>query len=160
MPRPIEEYSNQEIKNLIENHRRHKRTSEPRYLEALAEQARRIGHGLTFKTSFTSIRAAAQEGRFLSYKQLADASGAEWTKVHYSIGSHLWDLVEYAHQHGWPMLSAIVVNQKNLETGDMEPDTLKGFIGAAQALGFAVTDPQAFLKEQQKRVFEWAQAQS
>jgi hypothetical protein len=159
MPRPIEELSDQEIQNLIENHRNKKRTSEPRYLEALAEQARRIGHGLTFSASFKAIRAAAQEGRFLSYKQLADASGVEWTKVHYTIGSHLWTLVEYAHQHGWPMLSAVVVNQKNLETGDMEPETLKGFIGAAQALGFAVTDTQAFLKEQQQRVFKWAQSQ-
>jgi hypothetical protein len=158
MPRPIEEFRDQEIRNLIENHRRLKRTSEPRYREAIAEQTRRIGNGLTFPTSFKVIRAAAQEGRFLSYKQLADASGAQWAKVHYSLGSHLWELVKYAHQNGWPMLSAIVVNQKNLETGDMEPTTLKGFVGAARELGFVITDPQAFLREQQKLVFEWAQA--
>src|SRR5579883_988166 len=135
MPRQIEELSDQEIQNLIENHRRKKLTSEPRYLEALAERARRKGHGLNFPTSFKTIRAAAQEGRFLSYKQLADASGADWNKVHYAMNWHLWELVEYAHRHGWPMLSAVVVNQKNLETGEMEPDTLKGFIGAAQELG-------------------------
>jgi hypothetical protein len=35
----------------------------------------------------------------------------------------------------------------------MEPDTLKGFIGAARLLGYAVTDEEAFLKEQQVRVF-------
>jgi hypothetical protein len=35
----------------------------------------------------------------------------------------------------------------------MEPDTLKGFIGAARLLGYPVTDEQAFLKEQQARVF-------
>jgi hypothetical protein len=39
----------------------------------------------------------------------------------------------------------------------MEPDTLKGFIGAARELGYPITDEQAFLKEQQARVFTWAQ---
>ena len=38
----------------------------------------------------------------------------------------------------------------------MEPDTLKGFIGAARQLGYEVTNDEAFLKEQQNLVFEWA----
>ena len=36
------------------------------------------------------------------------------------------------------MLSAIVVNKPNVETGKMEPDTLKGFIGAARELGYPI----------------------
>jgi hypothetical protein len=40
----------------------------------------------------------------------------------------------------------------------MEPETLKGFIGAARELGYQVADEQAFLREQQTRVFEWAAA--
>jgi hypothetical protein len=59
---------------------------------------------------------------------LADASGADWGRVHYEIGGHLWRLVDYAHQKKLPMLSAIVVNKPNVATGRMEPDTLKGFI--------------------------------
>ena len=43
-------------------------------------------------------------------------------------------------RNGWPLLSAIVVNQQNVETGDMEPLTLKGFAEAARALGYAVRD--------------------
>ena len=54
------------------------------------------------------------------------------------------------------MLSAIVVNKPNVETGKMEPDTLKGFIGAARELGYPITDEQTFLREQQARVFAWA----
>ena len=42
----------------------------------------------------------------------------------------------------------------------MDPPTLKGFIGAARELGYTITDEQAFLKEQQDRVFAWAQGQS
>jgi hypothetical protein len=84
---------------------------------------------------------------------LADASGADWGQVHYEIGGHLWRLVEYAHQKNLPMLSAIVVNKPNIDSGRMERDTLKGFIGAARLLGYPVTDEEAFLKEQQARVF-------
>jgi hypothetical protein len=58
------------------------------------------------------------------------------------------------------LLSAIVVNKPNVETGKMEPDTLKGFIGAARELGYPITDEQAFLKEQQARVFAWARRES
>ncbi len=53
------------------------------------------------------------------------------------------------------MLSAIVVNQRNIATGKMEPETLKGFIGAAKDLGYVVTAEEGFLKEQQDLVFRW-----
>jgi hypothetical protein len=83
-------------------------------------------------------------------------SGADWNSVHYSVGAHLWKLVEYGHRKGWPILSAIVVNKPNLASGQMEPDTHKGFIAAARELAYRVTDEQQFLKDQQSRVFAWA----
>ena len=100
---------------------------------------------------------AAKEKRFLSYKELADASGAEWNQVHYAIGEHLWKLVQYAHWKRWPLLSAIVVNKPNVATGKMEPETLKGFIAAARELDYPILDEEAFLREQQERVSPWAQ---
>jgi hypothetical protein len=130
------------------------------YLEALRELQIRKGKGLEFDKSFRPIKAAAQEHRFLSYKELADASGANWNQVHYSIGWHLWDLVEFAHRNDWPMLSAIVVNKSNVGSGTMEPETLKGFLGAARELGHQVVDEEAFLREQQARVFEWADSEA
>ncbi len=81
---------------------------------------------------------------------------SKWTKVRYVMPKHLWGLVEYAHRKGWPMLSAIVVNKSNTMTGKMKPNTLKGFIRAAQTLGLSVLDEEAFLKEQQQKVFAWA----
>ncbi len=158
MRRPVEELTKHEIENLIANHRRHGRTSEPLYIEALAEKAWRDGRGLNFPASLKAIRAAAKEKRYLSYKKLADASGAEWSHVRYNIGPHLWALVEYAHRHGWPMLSAVVVNKTNLANGEMEPETPKGFISAARGLGLTVTDAHAFLKDQQRLVFQWAES--
>jgi hypothetical protein len=72
------------------------------------------------------------------------------------MNPHLWSLVEYAHRKGWPMLSAVVVNKPNVASGNMEPETLKGFIAAARELGVSITDERAFLRDQQRLVFEWA----
>ena len=149
--------TDEQLRNIIQNHRDKGVTDAPLYLDALRELDERKGKGLSFDKSFAIIKSAAAERRFISYKDLADESGARWTQVHYSVGSHLWSLVEYAHRKGWPMLSAIVVNKENLDTGTMQPETLKGFVAAARELGHLVTDEQAFLREQQEKVFEWAQ---
>jgi hypothetical protein len=143
------------LKNLIENYRR-KGASDQTYLAALAEQARRMGKGLDFDTSIRVITEAAREGRYISYGQVAQASGADWHQVHYAISRHLGDLIEYCHRNGLPLLSAIVVNQHNIKTGNMEPETLKGFIAGVRAVGIGVTDEQAFLRQEQDRVFAWA----
>jgi hypothetical protein len=158
--RPIEVHSDQELRNVIANHRKNGKFGAPYYLAAMEELARRKGQGLDFQKSFDLIRKAGAERRFLSYKELADASGSEWSTVRYAINAHLGDLIDYAYGKGWPLLSAIVVNHQNVETGDMEPTTLKGFVEAARALGYAVADEKAFLREQQERVFEWALSDS
>lgn len=154
----VSAYSEKQLKALIENHRAKNATDRPLYLAALEEYAARRGKGLSFAKSMQVIRQAARTGHFLSYKDLADESGAVWNTVHYSVGQHLWDLVEYAHRRGWPMLSAIVVNKENVATGDMKDETLAGFVSAATALGHVVDKPVDFLREQQRLVFAWAQA--
>jgi hypothetical protein len=158
--KPIDDHTDQQLRNIIDNHRNHGKLHEPYYLAAMEEHARRKGHGLDFQKSFDLIRKVAAERRFLSYKELADASGTDWSKVRYAVNTHLGDLINYAHGRGWPLLSAIVVNQQNVTTGDMEPPTLKGFVESARGLGYAVPDEMAFLREQQERVFAWAGADS
>jgi len=146
-----------QVANLLENYRKAGKTEEPKYTEILAEYARRKGKGLSFEKSLAAIRDAASRGQFLGYKQLAEASGLEWSvAVHYAMPGHLWDLVEYSHRKGLPLLSAIVVNQKNLETGAMEPETRHGFITAARDLGIVVTEERKFLKKQQEEIFRRA----
>ena len=49
-------------------------------------------------------------------------------------------------------MSSVVVNRENVETGNMEPKTLKGFCDAGRELGLSVTDEQAFLREHQTRL--------
>jgi hypothetical protein len=99
---------------------------------------KRKGKGLDFEKSLSIILEAVREARFLSYRELADANGADWSQVRYAIGGHLWKLAEYGHLKERLLLSAIVVNKPNVETGKMEPDTLKGFIGAARELGYPI----------------------
>lgn len=152
----ISKLTNAELKNLIENHKRLQAQDRPLYAEAVAELEKRTGNGLDFEKSLRIIRKFAAKRQFLSYKDLADESRADWAKVHYAINDHLGRLVDYGHRRGWPMLSAVVVNKQHVATGEMEPETLKGFIAAARDLGYAVTDERKFLKEQQEKVFEWA----
>lgn len=154
--KPVSERDNTQLATLIENYQRQGRVGDAYYLDLLSELARRKGSGLDFDKTFRAVLKAARERRFLSYKQLADESGVEWSKVRYAAGQHLGGLLEFAHRKGWPLLSAIVVNQQNLELGHMEPSTLKGFCEAARALGYVVSDQETFLKDQQNRVFEWA----
>lgn len=68
--------SDSELDHLIDNHRRHDKAHAELYLAALAERARRRGKRLSFEKSFDLIRAAAREGRYSRFKELADASAA------------------------------------------------------------------------------------
>jgi hypothetical protein len=153
----VKKLTDQQVRNLIENHVRKHATSANEYLEALAELGRREGHGLEFDKTMEIVREAARRRNFVSYKALAKASNVDFNKVRFAINGHLWRLVDYAHHRKWPLLSAVVVNQPNVETGEMEASTLRGFIAAARLLQYTITDEHAFLKEQQERVFEWAQ---
>lgn len=78
MPVQVEKLSVVELENLIQNHRKKRATDAPLYADALRELERRRGKGLDFDKSFRIIRQAAAERRFISYKDLADASGADW----------------------------------------------------------------------------------
>ena len=158
MPKAVAELNDGELKNIIDNYRRKNLTSDPYYISALEESGRRKGSGLDFNKTFRVVIDAAREGRFLSYGQLAQESGLDWAKTRYAMNGHLGDLLEFSHRKGWPLLSAIVVNQKNIESGEMEPSTLKGFVTAALDLGYVFNDDRAFMKQQQKAVFDWARS--
>lgn len=111
---------------------------------------------LDLKTTYRAILEAARQRRFISYGDLAKANGAEWHKVRYEMNHHLGDLVQLTVERGWPMLSAIVVNQNNLENGTLDGSAQQGFLAAARASGLQFKDPDAFVREQQDALFEWA----
>ena len=156
----LTEQSTGDLENQVANYRRLKATDRPEFAEILAEFERRR-RGFDFNKSMTLILQAAREGRFVSCKDLADASGVDWNRGgHYQIGNHLGALNEYSHLKHGLLLGSIVVVKRYLKTGGMEPFSLAGFVGKAKDLGYTVTDEEAFLREQQARVFEWAKEYS
>ncbi|MGO8096692.1 hypothetical protein [Rhizobium leguminosarum] len=153
----ISELKDGALHNIIENHRRHGQMSQPAYLAAMEELSRRGGNGLSFRKSLMAILAAARNRRFIGYKAIALQSGADWSRVHWAMGKHLGELLEYAHRRDWPLVTSIVVNAAHLETGQMRPESLEGFVSMARKLGFTVTDEAAFLSNHQENVFTWAE---
>jgi len=127
----------------------------PDYEIALEERERRQSAGLNFRKSLEVITAAAKERRYVSYGEIAENSGVSWNVARRPMPRHLAHLCEYAHQKGWPLLSSIVVNKENVKTGELRPDSLEGFIKEARVLGYLVTDKQAFLRDQQRKTFDW-----
>ncbi|MFZ1413668.1 MAG: AAA family ATPase [Defluviicoccus sp.] len=111
---------------------------------------------LEINKTYGAILSAAREGRFVSYRELAAASGVEWKKARRLLPQQLRRLVDIGHARGWPLLSAIVGNTDQVETGALEGDALNDFLAAAAKVGLQVDDPQAFLRVQQKAVFDWA----
>lgn len=117
----------------------------------MAEQYR-----LSLEKTYQAILTAARAQRFITYAELADANRAPWNKVRRLMPNHLGRLVTIAHERAWPLLSAIIVSQKNIETGSFEQSALDGFIAATRDVGVSVDDPEAFVREQQQKVFAWA----
>jgi hypothetical protein len=159
MPIDLTTKTDQEIANLIENHRKKGITTSPLYLAVIAEQGHRNQSVLEPDRSRAFILAAARERRFLGYGQLAEASGATWAKARRAMPGHLWSLISQGHDKGWPMLSAIVVDKPNIATGKMEASALKGFIKAAHELGRRDVDADGkkFLRDEQERLFQFVQ---
>jgi hypothetical protein len=145
-----------ELKTIIANHETLGRLKAPRYLAAAVELAGRSAGNLSLNKTVAIIAEAAKDGVFLGTKDVADRSEAIWAKVHYAMTKHLLDVSQHANRLGLPMLSAIVVDKKNVATGSMEKDALTGFCNCARNLGLTVDDEQEFLKAQQAAVFEAA----
>ena len=111
---------------------------------------------LNLDTTYRAILAAARENQFITYGDLAKANNEAWQKVRRQMPSHLGQLMQFCHEEGWPLLSAVVVPQDAVETGQLEGSAQDGFVNAARDLGYAIDDPDAFVADQQKWAFSWA----
>lgn len=154
--KPVTELKDNELANVIANYKRLERTQEPYFIGALEEWNRRKGGGLNIQKTLRAIWNAAREGHCLCYKDIADINDMEWSKARYPIYDHLGTVIEIAHNHKIPLLSSVIVNKQNLETGNMDTATLVGFCKAARSLGYVITDEETFQKEQMEAVFAWA----
>lgn len=108
-----------------------------------------------------AIRAAAARGRFISYKDVALASGLEWSAVvNSAMPKHLEAVCRQGQREGVPMLSAVVVRLGEVETGRLSDRALDGFIACAVRLGLDADGDDGkrrrFLEQEQDKVFAWA----
>jgi hypothetical protein len=111
---------------------------------------------LDITKTYAAILEAARRRRFVSYGALAKASGVPWARARHPLFQQLGRLVKIGHDRGWPLLSAIVVNDGDVDTGALRDTTLQGFLAAARSVGLDVADPKALVKEQQRKLFDWA----
>lgn len=111
---------------------------------------------LDINKTYTAILSAARAHDFVSYGDLAEASGVSWNKARRQIPQQLGTLATIAHERGWPLLSSIVVTKANIDNGIIDGTALEGLLGAAKMIGLTVGDPDVFVREQQQKVFEWA----
>jgi len=158
----LETKSDADIDQWITNHERAGKTRAPLFQELIVERNRGHGRGLDITTSIAAMTKSARENRYISYGDLAASNGLTWTKARPLMNGshgHLDDLLAYCHSHEMPLLTAIVVGKNHLDTGDMDKDTIEGFVAGIRRLGVSVADPVEFLKQCQSDCFEWAAKQ-
>jgi hypothetical protein len=146
--------SNQELRDLV-GPRFRLRASSSLHLAAVRELEIRTSGGLDFDKSFQRLEKAARERRSVSYREIADASGAPWAETYRQMEGHLARLTGYAIRRGWPAPSAVVVRE-NVAPGGDSPAPLDGLLEAAKALGYAAPAESPFLREQQEKLAKWA----
>ena len=153
-----------QINALIKNHEDKNARDRPIYPLLLEERARRAqAKGrLDFNKSIALLREAAIDQSCVSYGQIAEASGVEWSVARHQMngpGGHLDRLLDLCHSRGLPMLPAICVNKPNIKTGDLDPTALSGFLAGARRLGHDVSDGPAFHRECQQECWAWGRQQ-
>lgn len=158
----LENKSDADIDQWIANHERAGKTRAPLFQELIVERNRRHGKGLDLGTSIAAMTRSARESRYISYGDLAASNGMTWSKARPLMSgkhSHMDDLLAYCHSHEMPLLTSIVVGRDHLDSGEMDEDTIDGFVAGIRRLGVSVDEPVAFLKQCQSECFEWAAKQ-
>jgi hypothetical protein len=154
-----------EINTWIRNHENAGKTSAPLYIELLEERIRRaqLVHRLDFGLSLDHLKRAAINQICTSYGELAAASGLDWSKARHQMNGpngHLDRLLDICHARGLPLLTAICVNQRNLESAELGEEALAGFAAGARRLGLAIGDSLEFHHRCRDDCWKWGAEQS
>ena len=154
----LESKSTADLQTIVANCKRLNQTDSPRFIAARQILEQRRTGDYNIEKSIAAIRHYGERGKFLCYKDIADASGLNWARSRRAVGPHLDAVCIYTESKEWPLLTAIVVHKDKLDSGEMTPENLKGFIQAAIEAGRPIdVDEATFVKREQKRVFAWCQ---
>jgi hypothetical protein len=162
MPKLIEDfsdYADNQIDFWIEKYVVRGLTAELQCRLLFEERARRQSKVLSIEKSLKHLIQAARLKQFTTYVELAKASGVDWSKARNLMNGpkgHLDRLLEVCDARDMPLLTALCVNQDAATTGELADNALDGFVKGAQRLGYEVVNPREFLRQCQKRCFDWA----
>ncbi|MGH2340341.1 McrB family protein [Segnochrobactraceae bacterium EtOH-i3] len=113
--------------------------------------------GLSAERIYLAILQAARKRLFISYGDLAAASGVAWGKGVLRQLVEILDRISIMScQLGWPLLPVIVVEKKERETGRLKSTVEQALVGLAARFGREVGSPDTFVPAEQKKVFAWA----
>jgi hypothetical protein len=152
----LDSKATKDLETIVANCVRLNRTGDPVFAAANAIlETRRTGEYNMEKT-IAAIRKHGVLRSFMTYKDVADASGLNWVKSRRGVGPHLDAVSVYTTEKGWPLLTSIVVHKDKISTGEMTRENLKGFLNGVQAAGQEVDiEGVDFMKREQQRVFAW-----
>lgn len=149
--------TDQQIQNLIDNHRRARKLDAPLAVAAIEEQARR-NTSFDFKSGVAFLLQAARDGRAVNYRQLAEAGGVlkpgdTWYQ-HMARKIPLSQIVDYAHTHDMPAITALIET-----TQGVTDSILAGFQKGLDDTGIRVPvgmTVEEFYRAERQRAFDWA----
>jgi hypothetical protein len=152
--------TDQQLQNLIDNHRRAEKLSAPLAVAAIEEQARR-NTAFDFKAGIEFLMQAAREGSPVNYRQLAEAGGVlkpgdTWYQ-HMARKIPLSQIVDYAHTHDMPAITALVETTHGI-TSSILAGFQKGLDDTGISVPVGITIEEFYLAERQ-RAFDWAKAE-
>jgi len=146
-----------ELKTIIENHEKRQVWGTPLLLAARTELDRRQSAPLDLDTTLRLILDAAREGKFISYKDVADQSGQPWAKVYRKVVHHIGVLSRRELPRLGLMPSVMVVGRGEVHSGHLDEQKQAGFekffleLNPTESLRGA-----ALVEREQQKVFEHA----
>lgn len=152
--------TDQQIQNLIDNHRRAGKLTSALAVAAVAEQVRR-NSTFDFKAGIEFLIMAAREKRPVNYRQLAEAGGVlkpgdRWHQ-HMARKIPLSQIVDYAHTQNLPAITALIETTQGL-TDSILAGFKKGLddTGIRVPIGMSIKD---FYLAERQRTFDWADSE-
>ncbi|MEO0683128.1 MAG: hypothetical protein AAF192_22300 [Pseudomonadota bacterium] len=142
---------------LIKSHEGAGLRTRPLCVAARIERDRRIG--LDHDATRALLIEAARDGRFVTFGDVARASGRRWSeRMRAAAPPHLETVNAAAAAEGRPLLGALVTTRAHAESGRRPAQALADFARNARALGLDVPNgaEAAVLAEEQRRCFAWA----
>ena len=155
----ISDKTDQQVQNLIDNHRKADKLNAPLAVAAIEEQARR-NTAFDFNAGIDFLMQAAREGKPVNYRQLAEAGGilkpSDTWYQHMARKIPLSQIVDYAHTHDMPAITALVETTQGI-TSSILAGFQKGLDDTGISVPIGITIEEFYLAERQ-RAIDWAKA--